>query len=248
MKTMLKAILIILGLAIIALFVFPIYRGVFNTGSIAGIALGVCIIFVTLFSDKLFASKAFVAIFSIIFVLVLFLSVSTSIFIFSGAAQEPLPDSVVIVLGCQVKGNKPSLMLERRIEAAAEYLKAHPDAICICSGGKGSDESISEAQCIYTGLTSRGIAEDRLYLEDKSTTTAENFRFSKKIIDEVAPGSSVAIVTNEFHQYRAGKICESVGLQYGSVPSKTSWWLRPTYHVREMFAVLNEWVGRPIKH
>ena len=57
------------------------------------------------------------------------------------------PESAyLIVLGCQVNGTEPSLMLRERLDAAVAYLNEYPDAQCIVTGDKGDRENISEAQ------------------------------------------------------------------------------------------------------
>lgn len=62
----------------------------------------------------------------------------------SAAASRAAPaESTVIVLGCQVRGTEPSLTLQRRVDAAADYLRAHPQARCVASGGQSDDEEIS---------------------------------------------------------------------------------------------------------
>ena len=76
------------------------------------------------------------------------------------AADRPADgqDCTVVVLGCQVfPDGHPSLMLRGRINAAYDYLTAHPDALCIASGGQNGSEPISEAQCIRDTLVSMGI-------------------------------------------------------------------------------------------
>ena len=80
----------------------------------------------------------------------------------------------VIVLGCKVNGSTPSKYLNDRCKKAAEYLKKNPDAVAILSGGQGSDEDISEAQCMENVLVKLGIEQSRLYKEDRSTSTSEN--------------------------------------------------------------------------
>ena len=71
----------------------------------------------------------------------------------SAAANRAAPaESTVIVLGCQVRGTEPSLTLQRRVDAAADYLRAHPQARCVASGGQSDDEEISEAECIRAAL------------------------------------------------------------------------------------------------
>ncbi len=148
----------------------------------------------------------------------------------------------LVVLGCKVIGENPSLMLYERLESALEYLNENPDASCVVSGGQGEDEEISEAECMYRFLVQNGISEDRLYMEDKSSSTRENIEFTKKIIKDNSLEERIAIVTNEFHEYRAGKIAEKLDMDYRAVPARTAWWLFPTYYVRELYGILFEWI------
>ena len=88
----------------------------------------------------------------------------------------------IIVLGSKVNGTKPSYSLQYRIDKAAEYLKSHEKTIAIVSGGQGKGEDISEALAMKQGLIKQNIAEDRIIMEDKSTSTDENITFSKPLI------------------------------------------------------------------
>lgn len=107
----------------------------------------------------------------------------------------------IIVLGAAVKGERPSVALRERILAAYDYLEKNPDTVAVLSGGQGKGENISEAECMRRELTARGIDESRLILEDKSTSTSENIKNTLDIIgDDYA---SLAVVTNNFHVYRA---------------------------------------------
>ncbi len=153
-----------------------------------------------------------------------------------------LPDGTetVVVLGCQVQAHGPSLMLWERIDAAYAYLTAHPEAMCILSGGKGADEPMSEAECMRRELVARGISTDRLIKENQSTSTRENLEFSKAIIAERNLSPRVAIVTNNFHMYRAGNIATELGIKHAAIPAKTMAALLPTYTLREVFGVLYE--------
>ena len=141
----------------------------------------------------------------------------------------------LIVLGCQVQGTVPSRMLRQRIDAAADYLQAHPDTIAIVSGGQGPGEGISEAACMFRELTARGIDPSRILLEDNSTSTMENLCFSLELM---APGATAAIVSNEFHLYRAGQMASQLGLDAALIPADTEFpILRTSYFLREIFAV-----------
>ena len=81
---------------------------------------------------------------------------------------------IIIVLGAGLKGDTPSLALERRLEKAAEYMNKNGNAIAIVSGGQGKGETISEAQAMENYLLNHGIREDRIIKEDNSTSTYEN--------------------------------------------------------------------------
>lgn len=177
-----------------------------------------------------------------IFFLLFILFLSLSFQIYQGFSKRPMKNSTAVVLGCKVYGKNPSLMLRERLDAAYSYLIENPDTHCILSGGQGKGEDISEAEAMFVYLTSKGIASDRLFLENLSTNTRENLRFSKKIIEDKGLNPSIAIVTNEFHEYRAGKIAGDLGLEFGAVSGKTAWWLFPTFFVRELYSILYEWV------
>ena len=160
----------------------------------------------------------------------------------SGGDDPNTPVSAVIVLGAGVNGTTPSLSLQTRIDAAAAYLKEHPHIPTVLSGGKGSGEQISEAEAMRRGLTARGIREDRLWLEDQSATTAENFYNSVKVLADhgLDPADPVAVVTNDFHLYRAKLLAERNGMaEPVGIPAKLPWWwLSVNYCVREAFATV----------
>ena len=123
----------------------------------------------------------------------------------SFADESDAPVSAVIVLGAGVNGETPSLTLRTRIDAAAAYLEEHPDVPVVLSGGQGPGEAITEAECMRRALVRRGVDESRLYPEERSTSTQENLRYSRAILEElgVAPAQRVAIVTSDFHLCRA---------------------------------------------
>ncbi len=158
------------------------------------------------------------------------------------ANRKPEPGATVVVLGCRVYGERASLTMLERLEAAYEYLMEHGDSVCVLSGGKGDGENIAEAECMYRYLVNRGIASERLYKEEASTTTRENLLFSKRLIEEQGLNPVIAIATSEYHEYRAGLIADSLGIAHAAVPGKTALWLFPTYYVRELYAILYEWV------
>ncbi|MBQ6023897.1 MAG: YdcF family protein [Clostridia bacterium] len=150
----------------------------------------------------------------------------------------------VVVLGCRVYESGPSLMLGSRINTAYEYLSAHPDAVCILSGGQGDDEPESEAQAMFDALTDRGIDPARLIKEEKSRSTYENLTFSMEIIRDQGLPEGIALVTNEYHQYRAGLLAQDAGCtECRAVSAPSQRILVATYFVREIYGVAYAMLG-----
>ncbi len=159
----------------------------------------------------------------------------------SAAMDRPAEgeDCTVVVLGCQVfPDGHPSLMLRGRIQAAYDYLTAHPEAVCIASGGRNGSEPISEAQCIRDTLVSMGIDPDRILPEDRSRSTEENLAFSAQIIAERGLPTEIAVASDNFHQLRAAIWAERSGLTPRSAGCASPWFLTAGYWARETAALL----------
>ena len=132
--------------------------------------------------------------------------------------------SYLVVLGTTVEGTEPSPMLQDRIQSAAKYLDANPNIICIVTGGKADDQNISEAQCMYNGLTELGIHPDRIRIEDQATTTLENFRYSLDLLEQELGyrPHNIGVLSSEFHLLRARMIAKDYGIQAYTIPANTS--------------------------
>ena len=159
------------------------------------------------------------------------------------ADSSALPVDAVIVLGAGVNGETPSAALWSRIRAAEEYLRMHPDVPVVLSGGQGPGEAITEAEAMRRALwTNNEQANARYLLENRSTSTAENFRYSKVLLEESGLDTDtavVAVVTNDFHCFRASVIARRAGLRTVEVPAELPWWwLTANYYVRESFALV----------
>ena len=114
-----------------------------------------------------------------------FLSYSLATAASSKARLDALPKDeqlTVMIFGCYVRGEEPGRTLTTRLDAALSLLKRYQNADCIVSGGQGSNEAISEAEAMRRYLVSRGIAEERITLEDRSTNTSENLEYTFAIL------------------------------------------------------------------
>ena len=160
--------------------------------------------------------------------------------ILSGGMIQPMENAdYIIVLGARVNPDGPSGALRNRTQVAYEYLIDHPNTRAVLSGGQGADEPMSEAMCMYALLTAKGIDPERLILEDQSEDTSANLENSRALID---PNASVALVTNNFHMFRARMLAKKMGWSVGGVPVATSPISFPHYMLREFAGIAYEFV------
>ena len=181
----------------------------------------------------------------------LFLLIGILVAVIVSGISEDVPDGLeyAVVLGAQVRGKQPSRALRQRIVKAGETAGKVPGLKLVLSGGQGPGEDISEAQCMWNELTKskagtgtdsnagNGIDESRLILEDRSTTTKENLRFSDELTG--CSGKCCAIISNDFHLYRALKIARKEGYQdVCGISAGSELFMKPHYFVREAVALL----------
>lgn len=152
----------------------------------------------------------------------------------------------VIILGCGIrKDGTPLPLLRDRIDRATafrnEQLRETGKRITfVPTGGQGSDEVISESESISRYLIEQGIPQDEILKEDRSTSTLENMKFSKKIISEQSMNAKVAFATTNYHVFRSGMLASKVGMLAVGVGAKSKWYFWPNALVREFVGLLVE--------
>ena len=155
-----------------------------------------------------------------------------------GDPQESV--DYVVVLGAKVNANGPSVSLWDRICAAYQYAEEHPDTILILSGGQGTDEPVTEAECMFRELFWLGIDPDRLWTEHFATSTWENLKFSLDIIEEetgVRP-AKIGVLSSEYHLFRASLFAKACDVEFVGIPARTSrWGQRINHFMREVAGV-----------
>ncbi|MBQ3848969.1 MAG: YdcF family protein [Clostridia bacterium] len=165
------------------------------------------------------------------------------------AKHEPkYNQDFIIILGCKIgKDGKPLPLLRGRIDRALEFYhkqleKTGKNACFIPSGGKGSDEIISEAECMKNYLIEKGIDESIIYPETQSSTTLQNMKFSKKIADEHKENASILFSTTNYHIFRSGMLSAKAGMKAHGIGAKTKWFFWPNAQMREFIGLLaSEW-------
>ncbi|OYN91032.1 hypothetical protein CGZ91_06065 [Parenemella sanctibonifatiensis] len=169
-----------------------------------------------------------------------------------------MPTSAVVVLGSGIRGEKVTPLLARRIDRGLEIHKEAWDRgqqpLLVMSGGKGSDEQISEAEAMKRYAVSRGLEPVHVLTEDRSSNTEQNLRFTDELItaraltqepERSAPTPAVeqpqmVLVTNNFHAPRAAALASRLGLPAQAVGAPTAAYYLPSAILREYVAMLRE--------
>ncbi len=152
----------------------------------------------------------------------------------------------ILILGCRIRRDgSVTPLLRGRADAAIRFaekqMKASgKEARFVASGGKGSDESLSEAEAIKNYLLSCDIPEDRIIAETNSKNTAENFSFSlEKIKENTAdPNPGIAFATTGYHVFRSGYIATKQGIHAEGIGSKTKFYFWINSFIRELIGTL----------
>lgn len=217
-------------------------------GIITGIGLlGAIVVVVVLF--VLFRAygreNAFIAIlYSIANALyIIFLSVLSGAIISglqAGYHKPAMEKDYIIILGCAIRDDGGLFpLIKGRVDRAIEFWKAQElktgkKAVFVPSGGKGSDEIIAEGEAMKRYLIEQGIDEKYILAETNSTTTYENMKFSKELIDSINPTAKVAFSTTNYHVMRGGILAEKAGLNAEGMGAPTKWYFWPNALLREV--------------
>ena len=150
----------------------------------------------------------------------------------------------IIILGSKINSNGTlTPLLKGRVDKAIDfgnkqYESTKKKIIYIPSGGQGSDEVMAEAQAIYKYLIDKGIKDKQIIIEDKSTSTKENMKFSKRIIDDTKKDAKISFATTNYHVFRSGVIAGELGIDCEGIGSKTKWYFYTNALIREFIANL----------
>lgn len=147
----------------------------------------------------------------------------------------------ILVLGAGIVDDRPSIELKYRLDTVLEFAeeKGYDKKVILC-GGKGIGENFSEAYVMEKYLIAYGFNREMLLKEEKSTSTYENIKYAKDIIEVIDSRDNikVAISSNDFHLFRAKLIADRLGFEATGLPSKTPLFIIPNHHVREYFAII----------
>lgn len=183
---------------------------------------------------------------AVISVSVIYISISFLVFMFYCVFLMIIPrkrdfDYVIIHGAGLLDGDRVSKLLADRLDKAIEVYRKDPTPpVLIPSGGMGSDETVSEARAMADYLMEKGIPEDRILLEDGSANTFQNLENSKALIDKAGGGRYIALVTSNYHVYRALRYCRKMGFKCTGIGSRVALYYWPSALIREYIAIRME--------
>lgn len=239
-----KTVLITAGTLLTLDAVFLFFVSNMNLGLVATLCLGMALLMYGVLLDGL-VKKIPRCIKGIFWSGVVTVISFVSFFLIYGASENPTyEEDVIIVLGCGIHGERITESLRYRLDRAIEYSNMNPDAMIVVSGGKGPQEDITEALAMERYLLSQGIPQEKIIKEEQSTSTFENFTYTKEILDERYEESyKIVYVTNDYHTFRAGQIARKVGFEDVTYCSaQTAWYSKISCCLRECIGVLKYWV------
>ncbi|MCE0723003.1 MULTISPECIES: YdcF family protein [Legionella] len=181
-----------------------------------------------------------------IFVLLVFIIAYSffALYIIKNAENDEKKQAdVILVLGAKAyRNNAYNLCLVARIKHAVDLYKAGYAPKLLFSGGTDTEDGANEAQTMKQIALSLGVPAKDILLESASTSTYENFLFSKKIV-QTNKFKSIMLVTEPFHAPRAILVAQKLGIKVISSPAvKSTCWTKnkylSRYFLKEPLAIL----------
>ena len=132
--------------------------------------------------------------------------VNTDMRIYPEVLPDGLPktDSLcIVVLGYELSADgsmKPELI--GRLETALRSAEKYPNAYIACTGGgtARNNKTVTEADQMAQWLMDRGVAPERIIVENKSRSTAQNAIYTCDILAKSYPHiTHLALVTSDYH-------------------------------------------------
>ena len=233
------------GTIFIALAILYNLKSNFTVGTVFSYILGFVLLLYGIFHKKLSKKLPNWLKYIVVFGYVFVLTFTASLYICGNSDNVDYKEDAIIVLGAGIKGERIGTNLQKRLDTAIEYHKENQEAVIVVSGVQGPYEDISQALAMERYLIANGIPQDKIIKEDRSTSTKENFEFSKKLLDlRFGEGKyKAAYITNGYHIYRAGLVAEDVGFNgMTHIHAETPWYTAIPNGLREVLAVMKTWL------
>lgn len=145
----------------------------------------------------------------------------------------------IIVLGAGIMGKRVPPLLAARLDKGIALMGKNPDAKLILSGGKGPGEEIAESEAMAAYVKEKGVDEGKILMERRSTSTEENLRFSRELMEKTeGKPPEIIVVTTAYHVFRALVLAKKEGIKCVGYGAKTKWYFTLNALIREFIGYL----------
>lgn len=236
-----KNILIVCGMLLLIYAGIMLFTVNYNAGIVFAALLAAVLISLGVFFEKIIKIKWLSVCIGGAFATLLLLM--SFIAVYGQCDTVIYTEDALIVLGAGIDGKELSPQLKNRLDKAVEYSSRNSDAVIIVSGGQGAQETVTEALAMERYLIEKGISANRITREEASVSTRTNLNNSKKILDEIFDYDySVALITSDYHVYRASEYAQSAGLNCNHAHADIEWYSAPMRYLRECAAIIKLWL------
>jgi len=212
LKSFFRYAVLLLGILIFINAIAVSRYGIINVPAILTYFLGTFLLIWGIFWETAAQKIPKILRYTVIGGLITLATVVLSLYTYGSHDDVTYQEDVILVLGGGIHGEEISTDLQNRLDTALILHEINPTAIIVVSGGQGSGENITEALAMERYLIKNGVDPSLILKEERSTSTHENFVFTKKLLDTHFDGSyTVAYVTSDFHIFRAGCLAHHAG-------------------------------------
>ena len=163
----------------------------------------------------------------------LFVKLSTKKQIIKENEYSNLSDvDCIIILGAGIWGDKPSPMLEDRLQEGIKLYQNNVSDKIIMSGDHGKKE-YDEVNIMKNYVVERGIPSENIFMDHAGFSTYESIYRAKEIFQ----AKKIVIVTQKYHLYRALYIANRLRIEAYGVGSDPRQYVGATNReIREILA------------
>lgn len=145
----------------------------------------------------------------------------------------------IIALGAGLIEDEPTPLLKARVDKAIKKHNKNKNSKIIMSGGQGKDEVVAEAIAMKNYALTRGVLEEDIIIENKSTDTEENIKYSYEIIKSREDKKvNILVVTSYYHVMRALIIAKKQDIKCDGAGSMTKFYYALNALIREFIGYL----------
>ena len=149
----------------------------------------------------------------------------------------------ILILGAGIWGDKPSPMLQDRLDEGIKLYKEGIAPKIIMSGDHGREE-YDEVNIMKEYAIEQGVPSEDIFMDHAGFSTYESIYRAKEIFD----ADNIVIVTQEYHLYRALYIAEKLDINAYGVNSDPRKYSGQTFReLREILARNKDFINCIIK-